>query len=212
MKQKTPYNYCDGRCDRCELTKDCTVYKDIQTSRLKNIMRGRDPDDMEVVLEEVGDSFKKAHEIMKKACEEQGLSWEEIEEGAKTMPDMPDFRDDPTFKLGNSFCKKAHEFLEWSKENLIITPEIEEHFRELDYYHMLIPAKLARMSRMDSFDDDDLSKEAGRLTADVIYKAIRICDESLSKIAFYRSQSSSRVQTLRDRLVELKNKVSANIE
>lgn len=93
---KTPFNWCDYRCERCADAGDCAVYKEEMAARLKNVLQGKDPDSMESSLEAVAESFSKTREILKKMCAERGLSWEEMETAAKNGPSPPDFRIDPS--------------------------------------------------------------------------------------------------------------------
>lgn len=200
----TPFNWCDYRCERCESTKDCRVYKDESAIRLKYILQGRDPDSMEATLETVAESFSKAKEMLEEMCIEKGISWEEIKKEAKDAPPPRNFKEDPLFKTGQQVADEAHSFLKWAEDAIYISPEINEYFYELGYYSRLIPAKFARIASVDEFDDDgedEFMAEDRRKTLEVIQKAVNICRESLRQISTYRPETIERVERI-EKLLE----------
>lgn len=196
IHSETPYNWCDYRCDRCEFTKRCAVYKDEKAAKLKYFLQGRNPNSMDVTGEIIADSFEKSIELLKKMCEEKGFSWDEIEKGAKDVPSPPDFRKAPLFQAGEKFCLETHNFLKWAREEIFISPEIQNYFDELEYYSMLIPPKIVRMASAHMHEDADYLNEDRRKTAAVIKRAMGICRESLLQIAGFRPQTLEHTQNL----------------
>jgi len=55
---RTPFNYCDRWCERCQLTDICRVFQDEQKSRAKWIKQGKNPDSWEYVFATVKENLE----------------------------------------------------------------------------------------------------------------------------------------------------------
>jgi hypothetical protein len=55
-----PFNWCDRRCERCTLSRDCPVWRAESQRRWVHAAHGGDPDDWDVVLEDVAEDMKAA--------------------------------------------------------------------------------------------------------------------------------------------------------
>jgi hypothetical protein len=60
-----PWNWCDRRCERCPLAFDCAVNLRVEERKREAVKNGLDPDDPNVVMSMVRESFREAIEILK---------------------------------------------------------------------------------------------------------------------------------------------------
>lgn len=164
-----PFNYCDYRCDRCAETENCRVYKEEQESLLDHYLKGEDPNDMKVVLEDVHRSFEKTMKMLREMAEKEGIDLEEIkeEEASEVKPD-----DYLIFRIAHDYFKTAHDFIKQFK-GVSIPESIERDFEDLVWYHTLIPAKVGRLvSGFEDEIDDDVQRIEEEGTLKVINASI----------------------------------------
>src|SRR5216684_2756109 len=55
-----PFNWCDRRCERCPLSRDCLVWRAESQRRWVHAAHGGDPDDWDVVVEDVAEDMRAA--------------------------------------------------------------------------------------------------------------------------------------------------------
>src|SRR5258708_25840843 len=55
-----PFNWCDRRCERCPFSRDCPVWRAESQRRWVNAAHGGDPDDWDVVPEDVAEDMRAA--------------------------------------------------------------------------------------------------------------------------------------------------------
>jgi hypothetical protein len=67
------YNYCDRWCEECAFTARCFLYAQEQRMMERHVLRGEDPDDPKVAMQDVKDSLKQAMRMLAKVAREQGI-------------------------------------------------------------------------------------------------------------------------------------------
>ena len=68
-----PYNWCDSNCARCPLSDSCPVSTRIAGRRWANRVRGRNPDGLDVHLDEVSDSLKSVMKMLEQDAARLGV-------------------------------------------------------------------------------------------------------------------------------------------
>jgi cytochrome c556 len=200
-----PYNYCDYRCERCEYANECLVYKKDRVRRVAHILRGEDPDDINTVLEDVGEEMEQAMEMIYEMAEEMGIDLD-AEMDKDVEEEIFDPKDDPLYKLAYSFTLKTHDFLKNVEEKVLITPEIKTYFDELRWYHTLLSAKLYRALCSNGVKEVD--NQDAKLSAGVALKSGQICQDSLESIIYYRQEIAKEV----NKLLKMIKKVNKGIK
>jgi hypothetical protein len=68
-----PHNWCDGRCHRCHLIDECPLAKREEGRRWAHRMRGRDPDDPDVQLDDTLGALSSAVRMLEREARARGL-------------------------------------------------------------------------------------------------------------------------------------------
>lgn len=68
-----PFNWCDGRCERCPLSGECPLNRRIAQRRWVHTARGEDPDDIKVVLADAATDLAQILSNLREAAEEEGV-------------------------------------------------------------------------------------------------------------------------------------------
>lgn len=141
---RTPFNYCDRWCERCQLTHLCRVFKNEQKSRVRLIKEGKDPDSMESAFEMVAENFAKTMAMIKKDAEKMGINLDEIDDSDYQSPPHPEKF--PLYNLAFKFMKRLEKILEdlrfvseGADEKLMI-----ENMEIISHYAPLVPGKIYR--------------------------------------------------------------------
>lgn len=188
-----PYNYCDYRCEKCQYANKCLVYKKDKVRRITHILSGKNPDDINTVLENVSEDMQHTMELICKQTEEMGIDLDEAAD-KKIEEEEPDPEDDPLYNLAYSFTLKTHNFLKDVEKKVVITPEIKIYFDDLWWYHTLLSAKLYRA--LCSSGDEEVDRQDAKLSAGVALKSAQICQDSLESIIYYRQETSKEANNL----------------
>ncbi len=142
MKDTPFYNYCDYWCEKCDHTDQCQVYQKELDRSLKHLTEGKDPANMEVVIEDVQESLKELMELLQKEAQKLGIDLDEPLPELKAPPEPFTF---PLYRLAYEFTKNSHKLLEHLREkDLLLINRAEKEIRELSWYHTLVSVKLAR--------------------------------------------------------------------
>lgn len=173
----SPFNYCDYRCDRCEHQDDCKVYKDEQERLLDHYVKGEDPHDPEVFMDDMKGIFDQTKKMILDMAQGQGFDLDGIEDVEVPHVDPKGY---VLYRLVRAYSDEAHVFLKLLQEEGI-TEETEEAYDDLMWYHTLIVAKTGRL--VSTFEDDLRDEEMQEIeetgTLGVINKSIRISHAAL---------------------------------
>jgi len=193
-----PFNYCDYRCERCDKKDECTLYKRDAKRQLERILKGEDPYDMDVVLEDVDLAFQEAMNFAREFAKKEGidldaaLSNHDSEDEKKREKKL---RRHPFYLTAWKFYNCAREFLNNIEEKILVTPEIKEYIDDLVWYHTLIPAKTYRAlsiyNRSDSVEIEDSVN-----TVELILNVISKCRHSIDRLCYYRPKAKPHIQPL----------------
>ena len=150
------YNYCDRWCDRCPMTHRCYLFHKEALQREKLVGEGKDPDNLDVVVQEVGENLKEVKEMIVQAVEERGIDLKELAEvtAMDQNPESPDIRKHPLHAKTHKYAMDCHRFLdklcnyihEEERRGMPIEQlaELQDSFEILGWYHMQIAVKIDR--------------------------------------------------------------------
>lgn len=200
-----PYNYCDYRCDRCEHQDTCKVYKDEQERLLEHYVKGEDPHDPAVFMNDMKGIVDQTREMILNIAQEKGFDFDSIEDVEVPQVDPKQY---VLYRLVRAYADEAHVFLRQLQQEGI-TEDAEEAYDDLMWYHTLLVAKTGRL--VSTFEDDlrdegmqDIEEKG---TLGVISKCIRI---SRGALEIMLGELPEHLQTIAD-LVDLLNRVEQQI-
>lgn len=84
------YNYCDRWCERCRFTDRCEVFAREQRQWERHLLRGEDPDDPAIAMQDVAEALDESLRMLHEMAEEEGLAveddWAEEESAGDPAP------------------------------------------------------------------------------------------------------------------------------
>jgi len=198
-----PFNYCDYRCRRCDRVSKCSLYQKEKVSRLQHVLKGENPDDMEVVMGDVQASLIEAASMIERMAREQGVD-------LSASSDMEDehraarkeMENHPLYRQAYEFMDRCGAFLEECEKRLPMTPEIQEFFDEIAWNRTLIPAKAAR-AIVQAGSQCEYGRDDSHRTARLIASCLSNCLRAYDQILFYRPQSEEMVRPLKEMVKEM---------
>ncbi len=204
-----PYNYCDYRCDRCDQKDSCRVYKDNEERMLQHYLKGEDPNDPSIFLNDLKEIFDRTQEMIKKAASEQGIDLDEIPE--EPIPEI-----DPhtyvIYNLAYEYFDQAHKLIK-KLEKTGIPEDITEEFDDFAWYHTLLVAKTGRL--VSGFDDEFFDKAVREVeeegTLQVINKGITLSKNALEKMLNELPEDFQSIVDLLDVLKRLAAQINKDI-
>ena len=146
------YNYCDRWCERCAFIDRCRLGTDDQLRRASHRAAGRNPDDWEVVLEDVKQSFEETITMLREDAQRMGIDIDSAENEADLGREA--VMDHPLHRAAFELMKKIHDFLgehgpalraELDRQALgERAAAVEDALDTLEWYHTQIPSKIFR--------------------------------------------------------------------
>lgn len=194
---KSPFNYCDSWCERCEFASICKIYIQGQEDRKSLIKEGKDPDSLESALEMVSKNFRKTIKMLVKSADEMGIDLnEEDRELEMRMKQMEkEARSDELYKILMKYSEKVKKFLD-SVEFVSIEADsevVKEMVEVLSFYVNLIPVKIYRgvHSKIEeSMNEDDWINDSKTQGFLVIRALLNIA----FSLRMFRNESNQRQQ------------------
>lgn len=188
-----PFNFCDRFCERCEeFQDDCKVYQDEIEFKTRCLIEGKDPNDMKVVFEHVGENLAKTMKMVQEMMERDGVKIakkDEEEYEKKQAAKKRKIRSYPLYKKSWPLAKKLVDFLE-NFENFFeqkpwILACVQNEIREISFYCHLVSIKGYRAmdSKIEKEEDkDDFPRSDSMVSAALGYYSLRACQKSLEAI------------------------------
>ncbi|MEW6214508.1 MAG: hypothetical protein AB1478_04795 [Nitrospirota bacterium] len=146
---------------------NCEVFQKLQENALLNKIRGRDEDDTSTVLQDIKESLQETVKMLKKMADEFGIEPDDIFDDKNIS--MPDFRNDPLYRLSHDFTMQTHDFLK--NIDALANEHTREYFEDIMWHHTIVSAKTYRAIASAS---DDLMTDAVNSAA-VAIKSLNIC-------------------------------------
>jgi hypothetical protein len=176
----SPYNYCDYRCERCDEKENCRVYKDNSERVLQHYLKGEDPYDPEVFLNDLHDIFAKTKDVVMDMANKQGI---EINKISQKEVDQVNPEEYTIYCIAHEYLKEASGFIK-EVEKSGIPASLKEDFSDLIWYHTLIAAKSGRLVSgfIDDFLEDEIQDIEEKGTLRVINKGIDLSKKALQSM------------------------------
>lgn len=175
----SPFNYCDYRCEACPEQENCRIYKENQERILAHYVKGEDPNDPKVFLDDLHDIFEKTKSMLKEIAAKEGIDIDEVpdEEVSRVNP-----KDYIIYRLAYEYLKEAHAFIK-ELERTGIPETINKDFEDLVWYHTLIAAKAGRLVSGFANDfDEEIQQIEEEGTLQVINKGITLSGDALKNM------------------------------
>ena len=98
------FNYCDRWCEKCRFNDRCRVYDREKGMRERHEILGEDPDDMSVVMQDVGANLAETMEMLQQMAEEMGVDLD-------AEPESEEEEEEEIEEFENPFEKPKHPLL-----------------------------------------------------------------------------------------------------
>ncbi|HEY4490966.1 MAG TPA: hypothetical protein VI958_03155 [Acidobacteriota bacterium] len=210
------YNYCDRWCERCPMTHRCFLFYQESKQREQTLEEGKDPDDFEVVVENIEQNFSEAKQLLQQTAEEQGIDLQKLAPAEEPQMRRTLLLEQPIHKKAHKFAMDCHRFLDElcsyiHEEEQKGSPSeaiavLQDCFEILGWYHMQTAVKIdralsgklgvrQRISRVTKLDS------AG--SAKVAYLGLLRCLDSLTRVYENNQPMASQLMPLLHTLYEL---------
>ncbi len=185
------------------------VYKENQERILNHYLKGEDPYDPDIFLNDLKEIFAKTKNMIKDMAEEQGISLEESkgEEVPEVNPE-----DYVVYRLAHRYAREAHTFIK-ELEKSGIPESVQEDFADFVWFHSLIAAKSGRLVSgfIDDFFDEEVQKVEEEGTLKVITKGIGLSKNALQNMLNELPDHLHTITYVMGLLKELEKQLAANI-
>jgi hypothetical protein len=205
----SPYNYCDYRCDRCEHQNDCKVFKDDQERLIEHYIKGEDPHDPEIFMNDMKEIFDQTRKMIMDIAQEQGFDLDSIEDVEVPHIDPKEY---VLYRLVREYADEAHVFLKQLQQEGI-TEDAEEAYSDIMWYHTLIVAKTGRLVSTfeDGLRDTEMQDIEERGTLGVIDKCIRVSRCALETMLNELPEHLQTIADLMDLLKTIEQQINKDI-
>jgi len=205
----SPYNYCDYRCDRCDERENCRVYKENQERILNHYLKGEDPYDSEVFMNDLKEIFSKTKDMIKDMAEKRGIDIDDVPETEEPEVEPKEY---VIYRLAYEYYQQANSFIK-ELERDEIPENIREDYADLVWYHTLIAAKSGRLVSgfIDDFFDEEIQKIEEEGTLKVINKGIQLSKNALENMLNELPDHFYTVADLLDLLKRLEKQIATDI-
>jgi len=163
------HNYCDGRCNKCDFTKQCSSFA--LNEEMNNVTNN---DDKESSDDNLMIILKATTEFIEEELEKRGIDAQEtINELSNTDNVEPDTKHPLEIKA-ESYAEKVKRWLDSNQreiESRIVSEQtnIKNYFESITWFQLFIPAKVSRslsifkngqMHSTDEYDSNGSAKAA----------------------------------------------------
>ena len=154
---RSPFNYCDRWCARCNVTQLCRVYQEELQEKLNQLVDGKIPESMECVMESIKKSTRRAIAKIRALAKEEGVDLKsdpfDEEEIKLARIRSGNLKRHLLSRLAYAFCGEANSFLKrhYYRKSQDTSEEYVSDYQILEWYHTLLPPKVSRL--LQSFYD-----------------------------------------------------------
>lgn len=185
--KKTPFLFCDRRCDKCPFSSKCPLYQEFLFLRIGRIMQGQDYESIGQVLKDIKLSFQRTEEKINRHFLKLGFNIEELMSKKSEHPSPEHFE---LWKKGHQLSKEISSLIELiTSQEEISTKETIKNLGEIGWYINLFEAKLYRAlsnkylaeKKKETFDQKFLLKDAN-FSAKLAFYSLKSLEHSLREI------------------------------
>lgn len=187
---------------------DCPMCGRVQRQRQKHIERGEDPDTWEAAMQDVGETFKEVHGLLRKDAKRMGIDLDNLEE--VEIPEPPKAGTYPIYNKMMEWRKSvfslAEEASEWGEAWLE-----SEAGHDLTWYANLLPVKITRaLSDKWEMENTDMDMEVDYdYTKYVIGECVKILQQALTTIRNLNPSQAVQFQLLHSQLVQMEEEIKS---
>lgn len=217
-RERFPFNWCDKWCEHCKQSYKCEVYQSEQERALEHSAEGRDPTDLEVILEDVEKSFKKMNEMLKRDMKKQGIDYKKaVKEAEKIKIEFIEPPDFDLVKKAENYMQKVSLFIDVLLDRMQFNPYLDKKIKKdvevLNWYHTMLPVKLRRVldslweTKTENGEDNEILIKDVYWTSDIVFKSINLSKQALENILIHEPGSEDTVQNLYSKLKETEDEL-----
>lgn len=206
----SPYNFCDRWCEKCPggKRKTCRVYGEEFDRTIRHIAKGENPEDRDVVLEDVRENLEKSFKLLAACAEKEKIDISKCPQAGDTKRRESAKRKvlkHPLYKTALRYSRESAEFIKAvSPEIQKVNAGLEEDFETLLWYHVLIPVKARRMlSGLLEEDKDDFCLFDVVAQLEIVKKSLAQSIAALQKISCSMPRSREDAACLIDLLLDI---------
>jgi hypothetical protein len=180
---------CQWRRERCNKI-ECPLCYRLLKQEQKHRLRGEDPNDIKVALEDVKESFDETFALIQEGAEELGIDLNNIPEDPKL--EERDQMEHPFYKKIHAWIMKIHGFMRNIYESE--SPWINtEEWKDLSWYHTMLGAKVYRQL-CNKWDMENVDRDPSDYiyTKGVIEEIIKILKKSFQSVLSYNLTYSEK--------------------
>jgi len=196
---RTPFNFCDRWCERCELAEICRVFQKEQERRKRFIREGKNPDSWECVFEAIRESLKEIRELLEKQTKELGIDLEKTNAPEEVLPKP---NKSPLYRLANKFSKALEKLMDdlqvipvEADENLVL-----ESLEIISHYCHFLPVKIYRAlaSKLEEEKEDQNDDwRDSQVSAFLVINALLEVSNALADLAEHEPLNPLKEKLLR---------------
>ena len=220
QQEETPWNYCDYRCELCRYQESCDVFHALETQRKILSIEGKDPDDLEAVLNSVAATLANVNEGLREEALKLGIDPDALAQEAEKERE-PRFKADPLYREARELTLRTLRFIQAWRAPAEVTgagaPSVlcATAWENLTWHHTLFSAKIARaLSGLENAQDWPL--EYGipdyRISAGIASKSIFECRRALDVLAGSLPGAESQMEELRASFQEISDRLRVKFD
>jgi hypothetical protein len=194
------YNYCDGWCEQCRFTDRCRVYAEEQRKMERHLLRGEDPDDPAVFMEDVAESLDEAVQLLSQMVAESGMDVEAVLAAAPPEECEPHPLQARTERwservgvllkrvradlpaVNEELVSRADRFSDRERDEAVSALEgLRDSCELLGRYHLLIPVKIVRATQNQWGTEEDGNPDLTSLGGEDALGTAKLIHECLGK-------------------------------
>ena len=179
----------------------CPICGTIKKNREEALARGKNPDDMEVVLDELGSTFRKMIKMIKADAKKHGIEISNIED-IKEPPEPEKF---PLYRETEKWRKNVFAVLHGTDDFWTQTEEAQDLF----WYANILAAKTYRQlcNRWHIRQKDSYGGHDHEYTGRVLAEILEILEKSVSRLVPAGSSQKGKLMLIQAGLMGLKEKI-----
>ena len=211
-REETPWNYCDYRCQICKYQHNCQVYLRTQVERQIQILEGRDPDDWNVILGSLEETFRETADMVRQEASRLGIDLDEpsTDTPPASTSSLEERERDPLVAQAMKLTLDLMRFIQQQRTGQGENPLETEAWEDLTWHHTLFGAKLARA--LAGLEDADHWHPEWRVpdyqvSAGIALKSLDECHRAIQVLRPGLAEASPEMDTLQARIALMRERI-----
>lgn len=176
---------------------------------MNHYLKGEDPYDSEVFMNDLKEIFSKTKDMIKDMAEKRGIDIDDVPETEEPEVEPEEYI---IYRLAYEYYQQTNSFIK-ELERDGVPKSIREDYADLVWYHTLIAAKSGRLVSgfIDDFFDEEIQKIEEEGTLKVINKGIQLSKNALENMLNELPDHFYTVADLLDLLKRLEKQIATDI-